>query len=43
MMRVWSIEYGVSARGRLGFSVGEWRRKANRGRAEDGMEDGVEG
>jgi hypothetical protein len=35
MLRVWSIEYGVSARGRLGFRVGEWPRKANSGRVED--------
>jgi hypothetical protein len=35
MIRVWSIEFGVWARSRLGFRVGEWPRKANSGRVED--------
>jgi hypothetical protein len=35
MIRVWSIEFGVWARTRLGFRVGEWLRKANSGRVED--------
>jgi len=42
MVRVWSIEFGVWARTRLGSRVWEWRRKANSGRVEDSMEDGVE-